>query len=65
MPDKGFHLIIFGGAFFHISAGNGAMPLNLRPKHRPKFVFFVLYKYHVVCVFYRRVACVLYFPYCM
>ena len=47
--------------FFHINMGNGAMPLKLCPKRPPYVVFFVLYKFCVLCVLYKCVVCVLYF----
>ena len=47
MPDKGLHLSNFGSAFFHLNAGNGEMPLNLRPKLPPYVVSFMLY---VCCI---------------
>ena len=52
MPDKGWPLSDFGGAFLHLSAGNGKMPLNPYPKIPPNIVFFVLYEFRVVCVLY-------------
>ena len=48
MPDKGWHLSDFGGAFLHLNTGNGAMPLNPRPKRPSYVVFFVLYEFCVV-----------------
>ena len=42
----------FGSAFLHLNTRNGGMPLNTRPKRPPYVVFFVLYKFRVVCVLY-------------
>ena len=39
MSDKGWHLSDFGGAFLYLTAGNGAMPLNLHLKFPPYAVF--------------------------
>ena len=40
--------LVSGSAFLHFNAGNGAMPLNPRPKRPPYVVFFVLYEFCVV-----------------
>ena len=55
--------LVSGSAFLHFNAGNGAMPLNPRPKRPPYVVFFVLYEFCVVYVLYKRVVCMLYFFY--
>ena len=64
MPDKGWRLSDLGSAFLHLNAGNGAMPINLRPKFPPYVVFlrcinFVLYacciKVLYACFIFRRV----------
>ena len=62
MSDKWWRLSEFSSEFLHNNTGNGEIPLNPRPK-RPWFaVFFVLYDFFVLCVLYKCVAWMLYFP---
>ena len=57
--------IILVVPFLHLNAGNGAMPLNLRPKCPTCVIFFVLYEFRVVLnriyfIFILRIVCTLY-----
>ena len=55
------HYIRFVSALLHLNVGNGTMPLNLLPKRPPYVVFFVLYKFRVVCVLYMCCMRVVFF----
>ena len=51
ISDKGWHPSDCISVFFHLNVGNGATPLNPRPKRSPYVVFLVLYEFCVVLRF--------------